>query len=241
MREMPVLVPIVVLLTMAAAAVVLPDPAERRLRGRDADPDTALRLGAIRLLGIVRARAALGPASRRRRSEERMRVVRALAALAAELEAGQVPSIALQRCGGEPTVWPHARSAVTLDGDVTAALRRDAVAHPVLRHLAACWQVAADSGGGLAASVARLAESARSAEDVRVELEGQLAAPRATARLLAGLPVIGVALGVMLGAEPLAWLLGTTPGRACLVGGVLLTAVGTWWTGRIAASVERLL
>ena len=111
----------------------------------------------------------------------------------------------------------------------------------MLRQLAACWQVGADTGAGLAASVGRLAATARAAEDVRVDLEGQLAGPRATARMLALLPLVGIGFGMMLGSDPLAWLLGTTPGRLCLLAGVILTAVGTVWTGRIAARVERLL
>jgi tight adherence protein B len=45
----------------------------------------------------------------------------------------------------------------------------------------------------------------------------------------------------MLGTDPLAWLLGSTPGLICLAGGVGLTVLGLWWTGRIAASVERRL
>ena len=60
---------------------------------------------------------------------------------------------------------------------------------------------------------------ARSSEDVRVDLEGQLAGPRATARMLALLPLVGIGFGMMLGSDPLSWLLGTTPGRLCLPGG----------------------
>lgn len=183
----------------------------------------------------------VGPAARRRGAAERLRVVQALAALAAELESGQPPRDALRRSGGEPCVWPLARGALHLDGDVASALQSDARRHPVLGHLAACWRVAADSGAGLAASVARLAAASRAAEDIRVDLEAQLAGPRATARLLALLPLVGIGFGILMGADPIAWLLGTAPGRGCLIGGVGLTLAGIWWTGRIATRVERLL
>ncbi len=168
-------------------------------------------------------------------------MIQALGALAAELEVGQSPRAALGRVGGEPSVWPSAAGAARAGGDVAAALAVDAGRDPVLAHLSACWQVGAESGSGLAASVTRLAATARAAEDVRVDLEGQLAGPRATARLLALLPALGIGFGIMLGSDPLAWLLFTVPGRACLLAGVLLTAAGTWWTGRIARRVERLL
>ncbi len=142
---------------------------------------------------------------------------------------------------GGPSVWPTALGAAQLGGDVVAALVVDARTDAVLRQLAACWQVGADTGAGLAASVGRLAATARAAEDVRVDLEGQLAGPRASARMLALLPLVGIGFGMLLGSDPLAWLLGTAPGRLCLLAGVILTAAGTVWTGRIAARVERLL
>ena len=124
---------------------------------------------------------------------------------------------------------------------MAAALRVDARDHPQLLPLAACWAVGSRTGSGLAASVARLASSARTAEDVRVQLEAQLAAPRATARMLGLLPVVGLGFGVLLGADPLGWLLGSPLGLACLIVGVALTLGGTWWTGRIARRVEAML
>jgi tight adherence protein B len=186
-------------------------------------------------------RVGIGPATRRRRAHERLRVIQALGALAAELEAGQPPGTALERAGGRPSAWPAALAAVTMGGDAAQALGVDAQEHEVLRQLAACWQVGAGSGAGLAVSVGRLAATARAAEDVRVDLEGQLAGPRATARMLSLLPLVGIGFGIMLGADPLAWLLGTVPGRLCLLAGVVLTGLGALWTGRIAARVERLL
>jgi tight adherence protein B len=182
-----------------------------------------------------------GPASRRLGARERIRAVQAIGALAAELEVGQPPRQALEGSGGAPSIWPAALAAAQMGGDVASGLVLDSRHHPVLHQLAACWQVAAESGAGLAAAVGRLATAARAAEDVRVDLEAQLAGPRATARMLAALPVVGVGFGLMLGSDPLAWLVGSPPGRACLLGGVVLTATGTWWTGRIAARVERLL
>jgi tight adherence protein B len=196
-----------------------------------------LRRALVALVG----RVGLGPASRRRRSQARVRVVQALAALSAELQSGQPPLSALASAGGAPSVWPSASAAIRLDGDVVGALTIDARADPVLAQLAACWQVAAYSGAGLSASVTRLAASARSAEDVRVNLEAQLAGPRATARMLGVLPLVGIGFGMMLGSDPLAWLLTAAAGRLCLVLGLALAAVGTWWTGRIAAAVERML
>jgi len=59
--------------------------------------------------------------------------------------------------------------------------------------------------------------------------------------MLAGLPIIGVLLGMALGGEPLQWLLGTSAGWLCLVVGAGLTLLGLAWTGRIASRVEQSL
>lgn len=209
---------------------------------RPARGSSARRPGAIRRVADVLAHhVGIGPASRRRRARERMRVVQALGALAAELQAGQPPLAALDSAGGRPCVWPRALAAARLGEDVSAALTTDSDDNAVLRQLGACWQVAAQSGSGLAPAVAQLAVSARAAEDVRVHLEGQLAGPRATARMLTVLPFVGLGFGVMLGADPVGWLISTPPGWGCLLGGLALTALGSWWTGRIAVAVERML
>jgi tight adherence protein B len=68
-----------------------------------------------------------------------------------------------------------------------------------------------------------------------------MAGPRATARILMLLPLFGIAMGMLMGVSPLAWLLGTPLGIGCLLGGLLLTALGYWWTSRIVAKVEELL
>jgi len=138
-------------------------------------------------------------------------------------------------------VWPHAIAAAQLGGDCTAALREDSRQHPDIQGLAACWEIATRTGSGMAITVHRLAESARAAQETRVHLAAQLAGPKATARMLAALPLIGIMLGHMLGADPVSWLLGSVFGLAALILAVILTGVGWWWIVRIAASVEQQL
>lgn len=183
----------------------------------------------------------LGPSGRRRRTADRERTIHALQGLAAELRAGQPPSVALRHAAGTPPVWPLTVAGITMGADTARSLRQDAQHNEQLVSLAACWQVCEMTGSGLALAVERLAESARVAEEVRTELEAQLAGPRATARMLAGLPIIGVLLGMALGGEPLHWLFGTSAGWLCLLTGAGLTCLGLVWTGHIASRVERSL
>jgi tight adherence protein B len=109
-----------------------------------------------------------------------------------------------------------------------------------LRLVAACWRIGAERGGALATVLDGLAAALRDEEAQRQEISTQLAGPRATARLLAGLPLLGLGMATMLGADPLAFLFGTLPGLGCLAGGVGLNVVGLWWTRRLAQSAAEL-
>jgi len=211
-----------------------------------ATPTTAARRSSPRLVGVVRE---LGERLRARVTPTRIRqrrrgVVReAVAALAAELSAGHPPARALERSFAPVGVGPRAQAAVAWGGDVVESLRADArmPGCQLLVHVAACWSVAQGSGAGLAASLRGAVQADRDDEDIRTQLGAHLAAPRATARMLATLPVIGLVLGFATGGDPLAWLLGTPVGLGCLVGGAALIVLGLLWTSRIAGRVEALL
>ena len=168
-----------------------------------------------------------------------------LAALAAELRAGQPTRAALDlACAGlSPPPCPTARQAARVGGDVPSALRRDAreTGAGSLRGLAACWEVAEHSGAGLADAVDRLAHGHRAAHRAIRQLEAEVAAARASARILALLPVFGLLVGHWIGADPLAWLVGTWPGRIALVVGGLLQALGLAWLNRLTAGVRARL
>lgn len=217
------------LLAAAAAAVVaVPPPAPARLRGlRPSD-------GAV-------ARA---PRWRRRDlARERARAIEAAGVLAGELRAGRPAAAALAAAagvavGGTAVVLRSAAAAVERGGDVERLLVAGApgCASPtLLRGLAACWSVCATSGAGLAAAVERLQEAERDAEQRRQAVRAELAGPRATAGLLAVLPLLGVALASALGAAPLRVLFGTPVGRASLVVGAVLDLIGVLWTRRLVA------
>ncbi|MUM19613.1 hypothetical protein FZI91_21250 [Mycobacterium sp. CBMA271] len=66
-----------------------------------------------------------------------------------------------------------------------------------------------------------------------------LAGPRATAAVLTGLPVAGIGLGQMIGAEPLTVLCSGGAGGALLVVGVVLACVGLLWSDRITGKALR--
>jgi tight adherence protein B len=171
---------------------------------------------------------------RHRAGEERRRQsVEACDALVAELLGGRPPGRALGRVAEDhPALGPAAR-ACDLGGDVPAALRAGD-----LPALAAAWQVAEDCGCPLAPTLERVADALRAEEATRTEVASALAPARATARLLAVLPVFGLLLGAGLGGDPLGLLLGSPAGHGLLLGGVLLSLTGTVWVERIAGEVQ---
>jgi tight adherence protein B len=126
-------------------------------------------------------------------------------------------------------------------GDVPAALLAVAPegGGEGLRRLAACWRAGVTVGGGLVILVDRVAVSLREAEAHRQDVAAQLAGPRATARLLAGLPVLGLSMAAGLGMRPLDFLFGGPAGTACLVLGIALDGCGLWWTSRLVTRAER--
>jgi tight adherence protein B len=104
--------------------------------------------------------------------------------------------------------------------------------------IAACWQITTESGGGLAAGLDRVAEALRADRSLTQAIEGELAGPRTTAVLLAALPMCGLLLGSLLGAQPWEVLLHTPLGLGCLVAGSVLEAAGLAWTDRIVRSAQ---
>lgn len=184
-----------------------------------------------------------GRTSRRRSLDPRRRFTVALRALGSELTAGSTPATALERAAGDPPIWPRALAAARFGESVERGLIHDAQEAPELgnqfRQLAACWHIGSEQGAGLATGVERLALSVQSQFELRSVLHSELAAPRATARMLALLPIVGISMGYLLGADPVAWFLGSSVGGVVLVSAVALTLLGFGWTRRIVSRVER--
>jgi tight adherence protein B len=181
------------------------------------------------------------PTRRREAARRRAAVIELCAGLAAELGAGGTARESLNAASlAVPDVAHLGAVAAAPHGDVAQALQT-AAGRPGgagLLSLAACWRVSERSGSALAPSVSRLAATLRDEEQVRREVAAQLAGPRATSVLLALLPLFGLLMGGALGADPLAVLVGTPAGRACLISGLLLEAIGLVWTARITRRAE---
>ena len=171
----------------------------------------------------------------------------ALGALVAELRAGAHPSDATRAAvagfpDGPPDGPPDATRALSaaaaaarLGGDVPAALRcaGPVQLRPWLDRLAVAWSLADRYGIPLA----DLLDAVRSDTEQRVrfaaEVQARLAGPRATAAVLAGLPLLGLVLGHAVGAAPLRVLTETSAGQGLLVIGTGLACAGVLWSARL--------
>jgi tight adherence protein B len=186
---------------------------------------------------VLRSRARRAAADRRVDA-----VITLCTAVAGELRAGRLPDRAVCHAGvaglgeGGAAVFAAAR----FGGDVPATLRAAGRLPGAdgLRAVAACWQVAADNGAGLATGLDRVADALRAERDQHADLRAQLAGPRSTAAVLALLPVFGLLLGGAMGAHPLQVLFHSTVGLVCLTAGAALEAAGLTWVARLVRRAE---
>lgn len=178
------------------------------------------------------------PGERRRREQaDRAAVLELCELLSADLAAGRPVGAALADAG---TRWAPAApvvEAMRLGADVPEALRRVAADRPGaadLRWVAGAWEVAQHSGPGLAAALDRTAAGLRARRRTRRLVDSELASARATARLVACLPLAVLLMGSGAGSDPWGFLLGTPVGWGCLLLGVGLLALGLFWIERLA-------
>ena len=175
--------------------------------------------------------------ARRRSGRARLRteVVRGCQVLAAQLRVGLVPAAALTAAARDCPVLAEAAAEHAVGVPAPVALRRVRARHGlVLEELATAWTVAERAGASLTDTIDALAERLTARREVERLAEAELAAPRATGRLLALLPFAGLGLGYLFGGDPVGFLTGSTVGQLCLVLGTVLACAGALWTERLA-------
>lgn len=105
------------------------------------------------------------------------------------------------------------------------------------QQLAATLSLAQQTGMPLSQILYRLADALEAGEDANQAREAASAGPKATANLLAWLPVAGLGLAHMLGAS-LGELLTTLTGWILLLAGAALAFAGRIWTNRMMKTAE---
>jgi tight adherence protein B len=228
---------------LAGAGRLSDVPARRRRSPREIAPTRAAGVVLVAVVlvvlcvrGFVLAAAAAAAAAAgwllvrdavgRKQHAGRQRDLRvALRVLIGELEAGARP----------PAALAAARDAAPLHAEVFGA----AAAASSRSADAGAAQLGADTGMALAAVLDRVAADLHAEREHRRTVETVLAGPRASALLLAGLPLVGIALGAAMGARPLSVLTATLGGQLLCLVGVLLDVAGLLWMRRLLSRAER--
>lgn len=245
------------------AAALLTAPPHRRFprpqRGLPAIP-LAVPAGAVLLIAgaaapawgvAVAALAAMVQWRRRRARLHRIRrgegeaMTAALETLVGELRVGAHPLRAFTTAAAEAdgTVGAALRtvtSRVALGADVAAGLRTVA-AHSAVPfywdRIAVFWRLASDHGLAMSALMRAAQRDIVDRQRFSARVQAGLAGARATAAILAGLPVLGILLGQLIGARPVEFLQGSVVGEWLLLAGVGFIIAGVLWSDRI---VDRL-
>jgi tight adherence protein B len=164
----------------------------------------------------------------------------ALRTLVAGLRTGAHPATAAELAAEDAppqtaTTMRAIAAAARLDGDITAVVNtaRTPALATALGRVATAWQLAQRHGLPLSdvldATRRDLEQRARFTRQVQARMTG----PRSSALALSLMPALGIALGAVIGANPLAVLTGTILGQALLVMGVALLCAGIAWSARI--------
>lgn len=236
---------LLVAVLLAAGAVLSLGAARPRPSARDrAGRSEALRAAWVRGVDRLRARGRRGPD-----------VAPVLVELAARLRAGADLPTAVRR--SLPSPGPPWGADLVAAAGASAPVRD--VRAPPDRPRRRAWRAARTPPSAradvlAAVAAARLAQrtGAPLADVIDVVVAGiaeagesealrrtALAGPRASARLLAWLPLAGLGLGTVVGADPVAVLLGGGIGGLCLVLGAALFLLGRSWVRALVADAER--
>ncbi|GAB3817956.1 type II secretion system F family protein [Micromonospora zhanjiangensis] len=171
--------------------------------------------------------AALRGRAARAAARDRRRRLDGLAALAADLRTG-LPV-------------PTALAAFESPGQNEGHAGGDGEPDRLVRLARAAVRLAEQTGAPLADLLERIEGDARATDRGLAVAAAQAAGTRATAWLLAVLPSGGVALGYVIGADPVQVLLHTPVGAGCALGAVVLQVAGLAWTARLSGGGQRVV
>jgi len=253
------------LLALAMALLVVPAGSRRRLDGLGLLTSARRRPPVLPALGAFAAVTALAmPVSvvaacavtgatlwtrRRRRVAANCRAAESLAlqgaldVLVGELRVGAHPVAALDVAAREVDGRvAHALRSVAararLGADVVAGLHGVSATSSMPAHwerLAVCWQLAQEQGLSIAALMHTAQRDIVERERFSARAESGMTGARTTASVLAGLPLLAVVLGELIGAKPLRFLLSGGAGGWLLLAGAMLACGGLLWSDRITA------
>jgi len=121
------------------------------------------------------------------------------------------------------------------EGGLAAALDRWAgeLPLPAVAAVAAALEVAVGAGGPAAPALDGLAAAMRDRHDAAAEIAALSAQARLSAIVVGAAPLVSLALSLLIDPRVAPTLIGTAPGRACLLAGITLEGLAGVWMHRI--------
>ena len=204
----------------------------------------ALTAGPAVTVSVVLLAATIASRRRRNRRHREIRyeaglLAAALEILVGELRVGSHPAHGLSVAAGESSggvadalaaVAARARLGADVAAGLQAAAERSSVPQYWIR-IATCWQLAIGHGLPVALLVQAAHRDITHRQRFVDRVDAGLSGARATAAVLACLPLLGVLFGQLVGARPLRFLF--NGGGWILVAGVGLQCAGMLWSDRI--------
>lgn len=217
------------------------------LVGVIAGPAGLLTVTALLGTGFMLGRRAL---SDRRRRTARMDIQAGLRMLARELRAGADPAAAARNAGsaarGDGAVVLFALAELARSDDRSASVplvgagglvgllaSNVAPAVQISARLRSGWLLTRRHGVAFRPLIVALAADLAEQISAESERSGEVAGPRMSGYVMALLPLLGLALGAGMGADPVRVLLSSAFGNILLLVGVSLTCAGLLWSDRI--------
>jgi len=188
------------------------------------------------IIGVTTSVLVRAGTARRHAAAARQQVAQAGAILATQVRIGQPPLVAVRSAAEDCPVLATAVAVVDLGGDPVAVWRQQAAAPGFegLAEIARAWQVSVRTGADLADALDKVADSLFEDDALGLVIAGEAAGPRATGKIMAVLPLVGIGLGYAIGGDPLGFLTGSPYGWACLLIGTVLACAGVVWMERVA-------
>ena len=157
--------------------------------------------------------------------------------LKSQLNAGINPLDALRFAisRAPESVFKNTRQALTSQTNVYSALHDDSKVYKVAS-LASCanlLELSSQSGSSINEALTQVADKLMTRRNQEQLIATELASTKATVFVLAGLPIMGAGMGLILGSDSISWLLGSPAGRVCLALGIGLELVGWFWIKRL--------
>jgi tight adherence protein B len=157
--------------------------------------------------------------------------------LKSQLHAGvnQVDALGFAVSRAPEFAFINTRQALVSQSNVFVALKEDSASCnvPSFASSAHLLELSSQSGSSVNEALSQVADKLMTRRNQEQLIATELASTKATVFVLAGLPIVGAGMGIMLGSDSMSWLLGSSAGRVCLTLGISLEVLGWLWIKRL--------